>query len=281
MRVHSFFSKFLLLLLLPLSLSALESNSPFDYDLHLTRIPGKSSQVMICFHGMGGDYRMAHLIKEMTKTDETLISFNFPDHAILRSGEYNLEKTSFGTIREILPAIYVLKKCIVDENLHTVNLYGFSAGGGAIINALAALNSTIYDQDLQKIGVTAQDKQKILTAIQKGTILLDCPLKSMEETSSARGLSPEFEVIAKRYRENKMEPIDVIKQLGNLSLHVIVYFQVPDKVLSNRNDALFISRLKQTNTRGTTEVIFGKEGTHASYHPLLWEYYFKEAKTNS
>ncbi len=41
-----------------------------------------------------------------------------------------------------------------------------------------------------------------------------------------------------------MEPIDALEGLENLSLHIVVYFQNPDEVLSNRDDEVFIERLK-------------------------------------
>lgn len=265
-----------LLILLPLSLCAYGNDShPFDYDLHVTRLLGKNSKTMICFHGMGGNYRVVHVLKRTTKLDETLVSFNFPDHSI-KEGTYDPYKTTFGTIQELLPAIYVLKQVIVEEGNEDVNLYGFSAGGGVIINVLAILNNSRYDSFLTDINVTLKDKQKIVEVIQKGYIILDAPLKSVAEIIAFRGLTDELNIVGQRYRINEMEPIDVLPQLTNLALHFIVYFQVPDEILSNRDDELFIERLKQYNQKGTTSVVIGSDGGHIRPHHTLWNFYLQE-----
>lgn len=274
-----------LLILLPLSLCACgEDPPPFDYDLHLTRLSGENAKTMICFHGMGGNYRVAHALKKTTKLAETLVSFNFPDHS-LKEGAYDPYKTTFGTIQELLPAIYVLKQVIVVEGNEEVNLYGFSAGGGAIINVLAILNSSRYDSFLTDINVTLKDKQKMLEVIQRGYIILDAPLKSVAEIIAFRGLTEELNIVGKRYCTNEMEPIDILPQLANLALHFIVHFQVPDEILSNRDDELFIERLEQYNQKGTTSVVIGSDGGHIRPHYTLWEFYlqkkhlFKEIKS--
>lgn len=256
------------------------SNHPFKHDLHLFCIPGKSPHTMICFHGMGGDHRIAQSIKERAKIEPTLISFNFPDYGVTETDQPIAEKTTFGTIEELLPAIYVLKKCIIEEGLKEIHLYGLSAGGGALINVLSVLNIKTYDEYLKKIGVGEKEKTKILQVIQKGNIILDVPLKSIDEIIDFRGSSPELEIISRRYKANNLVPINSIKHLANLSLNFIVYFQDPDEVLSNRDDALFIETIKKYNTKGTTIEIIGKDAKHGAHHPLLWEYVYRLLSSN-
>lgn len=245
--------------------------SPFNYDLHHCVIEGTNSHTMVCFHGLGGDYRIAHHLKEQAVVEDRLVSFNFPDHGVCR-GERDPEITSFGTAQEILPAIYVLKQCIVDGGLDEINLYGFSAGGGAIINTVAFLNTSTHDEELKSIGVTQADKQKMLCAIQNGWIILDAPLKSVREVMAWQP-SAELEIVEKRYRTNHMEPIDALQYLDNLSLNILIHFQNPDEVLSNRDDHLFIERLTHYNAKGTTAIIFGRDRGHSLPHPKLWQHY--------
>lgn len=247
---------------------------PFDYDLHLTYFMENSPKTMICFHGMGGDYRVAEHIHG--RVSETLISFNFPDHGFI-PGVSDITKTTFGTINELLPALYVLKKAIIDEGRGQVNLYGFSAGGGALINTLKVLNSSTYDVDLAKIGITSAEKALILDVIQRGHIILDTPLKSIAEIVAFRGATDDLMAARKRYHENGMEPIESIEQLDNLALNIVVHFQNPDETLSNRDDELFIDRLKKHNTKGTTTVIIESDAGHRLPHPSLWRYYSVEA----
>jgi hypothetical protein len=245
---------------------------PFRYDLHLSHIPGTSGQTMICFHGMGGDHRIGQYIKECAQLDETLISFNFPDWG-LTAETYNPFRTSFGTIYEVLPALYVLKKTIIDDGMTNVNLYGFSAGGGAVINTLGVLNSTTYDAYLEKIGIGPQEKERILAVIQQGYIILDTPLKSIDEIIALYGNTRDIAIIGGRYLDNKMNPIAVLERLSNLSLHFIVHFQNPDEVLSNRDDELFIELLEKFNTKGSISVILGQDNGHSFPHPSLWQEY--------
>jgi hypothetical protein len=229
-----------LILLLPIWACA----HPFEYDLHLQIIPGNQSKTMICFHGMGGNYRIGDYIKEITELDHPLVSFNFPDHDI-REG-YDAEKTTFGTIHELLPALYVLKTCIIDEKREDIVLYGFSAGGGAIVNLLAVLNGDLYALELQEIGIDQKSKKLMLEVLQKGLIILDTPLKSLREIIAFRGIDHDLKVVGSRYHQNNME-----------------------------DDAIYVERLKKVNS-GKIEVIIGTEAGHSFPHPSLWEYYLSQ-----
>ncbi|HSW86695.1 MAG TPA: hypothetical protein VLG49_04250 [Rhabdochlamydiaceae bacterium] len=249
-----------------------EASALFDYDVHLSCIPGKSSKVMVCFHGYGGNYQIAYRVKEHAGIEDTLISFNFPDHDIVQR-KLNPEQMSFGTIEELLPCLYVLKNSVIDYGMDEIDLYGFSAGGGAIINAIGVLNTHTHDQSLQKIGIGEQEKQTILKAIQRGYVILDTPLKSLEEIIDLRGSCYELEVIARRYRENQFVPIESLQYLNNLSLQIVVHFQEKDDTIFNRDDPLFIERLKKYNESGNTFVILGDDGGHSAPHPSLWQYY--------
>ncbi len=224
---------------------------------------GKNSETTVMFHGFGGDYTIADRLRG--NLDDTLISFDFPDAGIVE-GETDPQDTTFGSLSELKPAVDVLKRCVLEEKRNKINLYGYSAGGGAVINTLAALHS---DQD---IGLNKTEKRLILEAIQRGHVILDVPLKSLEEVIAFRGANPDLEVIAQRYRENGMRPIDSIARLKNLPLNVVVHFQMPDEILSNKDDQLFINNLKKTNP-GHTYAIIGKGEGHTGHHSALWKYY--------
>jgi hypothetical protein len=249
-----------------------ENSHPFNYDLHLTTLPSKTNKTMVTLHGMGGNYQIAEVVKERGRINETLVTFNFPDYS-LGSRNSNPTGLTFGSIKELLPALFVLKKTIADNNLNEINLYGFSAGGGAIINILNVLTTETYDNDLKGIGITQAIKEQILKAIQKGIIILDSPLKSIGEIIALRGSSLELEWISSQYTKNKMEPIETLIRLHDLAFHILVYFETPDEILSNRDDQLFFERLEKANSKGTTVLIEGKNGSHTSAHPKLWNYY--------
>ncbi len=248
-------------------------NPPFDYDLHLFSVPGKSNRVMICFHGYGDNYEVSLSLKNLECVESTLISFNFPEYDITQGRKYNPNNATFGTIDELLPALYVMKQIVLDQGVESIDLYGFSAGGGALINAIGVLNSAMYEAELKKIGIGGAEKKKLLAAIQKGVVVLDTPLKSIEEIIDCRGSTEEFEILAKNYRDNHLRPIDSLKLLKGLSLDILLHFQEDDETLSNRDDHIYIERLKESLPEGKITVIVGNDGGHTAPHFSLWQAY--------
>ncbi len=246
---------------------------PFGYDLHLFSLPGSNQRTIVCFHGYGDNYQIAEILKDLHHPEATLVSFNFPEHDIKQGRKYDPQTASFGTIDELLPALYVLKKVVLDQRMKSIDLYGFSAGGGAVINAIAVLNTTTYDSELKRIGIGAEEKRKLLSAIQRGIVILDTPLKSIEEIMDFRGATEEFKTLAKKYRDHNLRPIDSIRMLKGLSLTVLLHFQEKDEVLSNRDDLLYIKRLKAIQADGAVTVIIADEGGHMAPHHSIWQKY--------
>jgi len=150
------YSLSLIVLSLYFFIKSLDSIHPFFYDLHVTQEgPLDAKKVVICFHGAGGNYQLPH-----PKEIEGIrwICFNFPDHD-QNPRTVRAENVSFGTFQELLPAFYVLKKSIVEEGSQDVIIYGYSAGGGALINCLALLQNSTYDDRLKEIGISSKDKE--------------------------------------------------------------------------------------------------------------------------
>jgi hypothetical protein len=252
-----------------------EAKSPFSYNMGIKIFSSKHKQapIMICCHGYGANNQIGDAVHSAGAVQDHIVSFNFPDYDLHRRA-YDPKKSAFGSINELLPLFYLLKKSVIDAQQEKINLYGFSAGGAVVINMLAVLNHNNYDAQLKEIGISAEDKEKIRAALEKGIIILDCPMKSVEELMDARGKSEEFEILAKRYVTNNMRPIDAVQELKGLNLTILLYFENPDEILGNRDDQLFIERLKKANS-GKTEVITGSYGGHNSYHRSLWDKYRK------
>lgn len=256
------------------NLITLPEKNPFSYDLGLRVIKDKKNpnQVTICCHGYGHNNEIVDVVDSFDVIKGNLIGFNFPDYNIIDTDDHRT--SSFGSIDEILPLLYIIHHYVCTLELPSINLYGFSAGGGAIVNTLAVLNNNLYRQELASIGISKKDTQQMLHALERGHIILECPLKSVEEIIALHGRSANFEIMRKRYEKNSMNPIDTVKLLAGLHLNIFVHFQNPDEILSNRDDQLFIERLKQANN-GTTHVIIGSEGGHNAYHTSLWNCYKK------
>ncbi len=241
----------------------------FSYNLGVKVIPASSKdaqQVTLCCHGYGHCNEIVDAVRSYNVFKGPLVGFNFPDFNI--TDKVNHARSAYGTIKEILPLLYLIKYYACDQQILVVNLYGFSAGGGAIVNALAILHKMSHKQELAKIGITKQHVAQMLAALERGIIVLDCPLKSIDEIRALRGSSPELDALARHYADNKMNPIDVLPSLAGMKMNIIIHFQRPDDVLGNRDDKLFIDHLKKAN-KGTTTVVLASEGGHNSYHKKL------------
>lgn len=263
----------------PAGLQVQEIAHPFSYDLHFCMIPGSKESAMVCLHGMGGDYHIVEYVKQCSGISSTCFGFNFPDYGI-NTRAFDPEQTTFGSAKEILPALCVLKEVVVNQQFSSLSLYGFSAGGGAMINILVALYTEEYDAPLASVGVTKEDRQAILAALTKGVVLLDAPLKSVRELHAFRGPSPEVVVIEERFARNNMEPIDNIEKLQGIPVSFFVHFQKSDEVLSNRDDLLYMEKLLHLPVPTKVECVIGGE-SHSLPHPHLWQLYHLWAKTRS
>lgn len=251
--------------------------NPFNHDLGIKVLGYKDAaqEITICCHGYGHSNQIVDVMHAYRVFDHPLVGFNFPDHSITLHDDHSNLK--YGSIDELLPLLHIIKFYTCDHDISTINLYGFSAGGGAVVNALAILNNYSYQEELQKIGITPDNAKKIITVLQKGTVILECPLKSMQEIIDLRGAHKDLVSIARVYEKNNLNPIDNIARLSGLDLTIIVHFENPDHIISNRDDELFIERLKKANS-GTTHVSIGTQGGHVGYHKSLWECYKRVQK---
>ncbi len=230
--------------------------------------------VTITLHGSGANKDIGRRLKERGLLRGPVIIFNFPDHDIPNWNTYDFSQSTFGTIDELLPPLFLMKQCL-DHGIDKISLYGFSAGGGATVNLLAVLNSEKYAHELERIGITHNDRGMILEAVRKGLVLLDCPLKSADEIIAARGAEKGLVECDRHYRLNEMRPIDRLDGLEGLDLNILLYFELNDEVLSNRDDQLFIDRLKTYNAGGATTVVTGSTGGHNKLSQPLWDEYKK------
>lgn len=256
--------------------------NPFKYPLNISVFPSqdKKAEVILCLHGYGGNYQTGAILSQFLP-DYNVVSFDFPDANIYDSNK-RLQDHSYGSINEVLPAIYLAKICLNIAQVNSLSLYGFSAGGAAVVNMLAVLNTQNFNSELAAIGITKEDKLNILKAIQKGYVILDCPLKSIEEIIDLRGSNPELSWMAKKYAQNGFRPIDALKNLTGLSLNIIVNFQDPDEAVLNRDDKSFAERLQNANANGRTLIVTSHDQGHTAYHPALWAAFksFKQKSSN-
>lgn len=246
-----------------------------SYPINIKTFKGKTSNedILVCCHGYASNNSIGQIIHDSNVTSSHIVSFNFPDFDIHERG-FNRSTVCYGSPYEILPALVLLKTIIIDGGADNVSLYGFSAGGGAVINIIATLNTSKFDPFLEEWGIYPCDKPRILKALSKGIILLDAPLKSREEIIEVNGgCDQDFDYLTTRYRLNDMRPIDSLSAFDNTAMNVVVFFQNPDTSLTNRDDALFGEKLKKYNSAGRNIITSADEGGHCGFHTSLWKAY--------
>tara|TARA_R110000868_G_scaffold163812_4_gene396198 strand:+ start:1018 stop:1866 length:849 start_codon:yes stop_codon:yes gene_type:complete len=231
-----------------------------------------NNAVTITLHGSGDNKEQGRNLKTNKYLQGPVMIFNFPDHDIPDWNTYDFETSTFGSIEELLSAFFLLKQCL-DFGIEKISLYGFSAGGGALINILAVLNSDKHANDLKRIGITQYDRLMIINALSNGLIILDCPLRSVDEIIDFHGETPDMVILSKKYRENEMIPINRLDGLRGLSLNILVHFKNEDEVFSDRDVNVYVERLKKYNKNGKTIVICGSSGKHNDPSIPLWKQY--------
>lgn len=248
----------------------------YPLNVHLYPSPtAHDAPVLLCMHGYGGSAEDASILRHNNCVNNYhIVSFDFPD-ANLTQGRKSAGNTTFGSIDELLPVYTLLHHLTTSGNLTAVHLYGFSAGGAAAVNTLSVLTTGRYTEELAKIGISAPQKTKILNAISAGSVILDCPLKSVEEIIAVRSLDTNLSVIAARYAKNQLRPIEAVATLTNTPFKIFLYFEEHDEILSNRDDALFYEHLKNAiHPQGSLVYIRAHQGGHnALPHTQLWKAY--------
>lgn len=255
---------------------AAKAKELFPYSLDTEILLGEeevlSDSITLSLHGSGANKEHGRDIKSNSYLQGPVMIFNFPDHDISDWDTYDFVHSAFGTIDELLPVLFLLKQCL-DNGITKISVHGFSAGGGVLVNVLAVLNSDGYADEFERIGIKHSDRQQMISALRAGIIMLDCPLRSIGELIDLRGETEDLTILAKKYRENNMIPIDRLEGLQGLGLNILLYFKDNDEVFSNRDENLYAERLNTYNASGQTTVIRGPSGQHNDPSLPLWEHY--------
>lgn len=258
-------------------------------------------RVTIAVHGWGDSKDGIKALKQYypEALPGCLIVYNCPDAAT--NNAPSLSKTSFGQELDIMPLLFILKQCVL-QNYSTIDLNGHSRGAAVIINALATLNDKNGDNPIMaKLNMSTQEREKILSMIQNGCISLQCPLtnvrtaikKQIDNISSGGFLSalmgyiPWGGTISEATQDSSATSVDYAassvtyykpwkeqaftsaKKLVGLKLKILVHFEDNDHVVSNDNDESFFQALAQHNPEHVY-MSKGFEGGHNRMSPCLY-----------
>ncbi|MFN0065401.1 MAG: hypothetical protein ACKVOH_04110 [Chlamydiales bacterium] len=220
---------------------------------------GWDQDPMIIAHGYGMDDSLTDIVSSSGLTPHHLVGFNFPDYGhdidVTRP-----DKLCFGTIKELAPLINLMRACVLEAGAKRLHVYGFSAGGGAVVNALGVLCQHRFCNELN---LNPEEMDNIIEAVERGSVLLDCPLKSIDEICDVvEKTNPHLRYIADIYIAWGMRPIDSLLKLEGHAFDLYLHFENPDVILSNRDDMFYIDNLERGNYLGRNTIVLGYLGLH-------------------
>lgn len=251
----------------------------------------KSGRKTVYLHGFGASKRAAKLLKGCYGTQRLpgdIITFDFAD---ANNNGMDLSQSSLGQWNDIKTALYVLKK-LHDAGETEIGINAHSRGGATAINMVAVLTDTKgkYNTRLSELGIDDTTRTAILTMLQRGHIVLECPLVSVskviqhhiKQTStsllgnwitnlfsslsagSAKSANYAAPLVLRKYRAWEEQAIDSVDTWNNANIPTIVHFQEYDEVLGNDMDMEFFTKLQRSNGYTHTYLHKGRDFGHNS-----------------
>ncbi len=245
----------------------------FGYDLGIEyhihndeRYYKPSKRAILYLHPWGifalPNKRHAHVMKYYDVLPGDVVSFNFPDG--IWAGPFPGLRSSLGQLSDVLPALYTLAYAVKTYRLEAIDLFGYSRGAAVAVNMVAVLNdkSTCYDSVLEGIGITQDVRKQLVRTIEKGSLVLNCPLIDAKATID---MSPRWiQFIARRwsqYKDDGLQAIDAVKNLSDLKLNVLIHFQHNDTRVKNIKEADLYNAFAAINPK-RTYLVCGNDGGH-------------------
>jgi pimeloyl-ACP methyl ester carboxylesterase len=219
------------------------------------RVHGNDVTVYIHGYGDNHQFTIPFFMLNSYMLPGTVIGFNFQD-VTENAFKLKIGKSSVGQSGDIATLSLVLK--MLDEcGVESFNLFGYSRGGATTVTTLGRLCS--YDQHrlfFERIGITEQQAHRIITKVQKGTIVLNCPL--IDSNAVAHYWFGRFDkffmnsIIPRimEHRAHEDQAIHAADAIQKMNFRILVHFQKNDKVLGNEPaiDACFYNNLKGPHT---------------------------------
>lgn len=265
-----------------------EQSDLFQYHLNIEHVVETDPKIQtnhrrptIYFHGWGDIKNSAKLLKAFCDVlPGDLVTFHFRDRGVLIP---KIRYANLGQLPDVLSAIYALRWTVEKLQPEAIDLFGYSRGGATLLNTIAVLNdkSGVFDAELARIGITSHMRAKLLTLIQNGCHVLNCPLTDMNVTMhefvkhkmgsfvqrKMPSIMKAFEKIT-HYKSTGLQGIASAQAFKGLSLNMLVHFQHHDTIVSNRNDVRLYDALYQHNP-DTTFLVLGNDGGHLHSHGAL------------
>lgn len=275
-----------------------EAQSLLGYDPRITLIKERDSRVVksgrktVYFHGFGGSKDAASGVKSHYGSERLpgdVITFDFPD---ANYGTMDTSQSSLGQWNDIKTALYVLKR-LHDAGEKEIGITAHSRGGATAVNMVAVLADQAgrYDNHLAELGIDNATRISILGMLQKGHIVLECPLVDVRAViqnqiehasfslfgtwfasssvadastySSATSMDYAAPAFLQKYRPWAEQARISARAWNGVNIPTIVHFQEEDEVLGNRYDSKFFDTLRASNG-ADTHLHTGRDGGHNS-----------------
>ncbi len=252
----------------------------FNYNLEIEHIVDANSAIQtnqnrptLVLHGWGDTKNIAKLLKGLCDVlPGNVITFNFHDRGVIIP---KIHHSSLGQLHDVLPALYTLKWARDRLNITEIDLFGYSRGAATVLNMIAVLNDKTgtYDKDLARLDIYAQERNSLLSMIQRGCITLNCPLSNANMTAAFRfkeyapNLLKAFARVG-HYQIDGLQALQSAEKFDGLKLNILLHFQNNDTIVSNQNEAKLYNRLAKHNPK-TTYVVLGDNGGHIHTHAAL------------
>lgn len=206
--------------------------------------------------------RSSDLLRRYNVLPGDVITFNFPDAGWRLP--FPFYYSSFGQLSDVLPALYTLAYAYDYFDVNAIDIFGYSRGGAVAINMIAVLNDTqgTYDHVLAYIGIDTEKRKKLLELIEKGSLVLNCPLADTNATLKMySSMVRKFFSRVTQYKVDGLQALQSVQLLQGLSLKVLLHFQYHDRRVFNIKDAELYGAFKQQNPQ-TTFLVLGNDGGH-------------------
>lgn len=179
------------------------------YDPKIEFLVESTLTLTLAFHGWGDSKDGMEEIKQYRGVlPGDVVMFNFKD-AVENFSSPELGKTNFGQAGDISSALIALKKMYSyaqQNKIDKIQLYGHSLGGATIVNLLwvfCNLNNEYADL-YKKLDINEQARKDILLMVQKGSVVLNCPLAGV-----GYAVEQQIKNTVNHAVDNSTSPVDV------------------------------------------------------------------------
>ena len=211
-----------------------------------TPIDGKSATVYA--HGWGdSQLSIDYFHRNADFLPDTVVGFDFID-ATFGAFLPTYKKSNFCQAKDIA-SLALMLATLNECGVEVIHLFGHSRGAGTILTTLARLaRYPIHRRSFKKLGISRDQAKQILRKIERGIIILNCPLIDVQTiikdklgwyklawaSPFVKGCIMPF---ITQYKPNGDSPLKAARYLRHLNLTICLYTEQQDMIVGNSSEA--------------------------------------------